>query len=102
MKLPALALLASAALLQGCGLERPIRVATGDVAHVLCSETFVAGRDPDVIFRDYIARMPVFDRMAPHIRYVVDRRQGEVTATFAGGFAMKAAYAAGRGCTMVH
>jgi CubicO group peptidase (beta-lactamase class C family) len=102
MKLPAFALLASAALLQGCGLERPIRVATGDVAHVLCSQTFVAGRDPDVIFRDYIARMPVFDRMAPHIRYVVDRRQDEVTATFAGGFAMRATYAAGRGCTMVH
>ena len=102
MKLTAFALVASAALLQGCGLERPIRVATGDVAHVLCAETFVAGQDPDVIFHDYIARMPVFDRMAPHIRYVVDRREGEVTATFAGGFAMKAAYAAGRGCTIVH
>jgi hypothetical protein len=101
MKLP-IALLASAALLQGCGLEKPIRVATGHVAHVLCAETFVAGQDPDAIFHDYIARMPVLDRMAPHIRYVVDRKAREVTATFAGGFAMRAAYAAGRGCTMTH
>jgi CubicO group peptidase (beta-lactamase class C family) len=102
MKSAALALLASAAALQGCALERPIRVATGHVAHVLCAETFVAGRDPDVVFRDYIARMPVLDRMAPQLRYVVDRKAREVTATFAGGFAMRAAFADGRGCTVVH
>jgi hypothetical protein len=66
--------------LGGCALERPLRVATGDVAHVLCAETFVAGRDPDVIFSDYIARMPVMDRLAPRLRYRVDRSNREVTA----------------------
>lgn len=101
MKLSAI-LLAVAALLQGCGLEKPIKVATGHVAHVLCAETFVAGQDPDAIFHDYLARMPVLDRMAPQIRYVVDRKDREVTATFAGAFAMNAAYADGRGCTMTH
>ena len=100
MKL-AVSLIASAVLLQGCALEKPIRVATGDVAHVLCAEAFVAGRDPNVIFRDYLARMPVLDVLAPRIHYVVDRKNREVTAMLAGVSA-RAGYADGRGCTMLH
>ena len=96
------AAVAFAAFLQGCALDPPIRVATGHVAHVLCAETFVAGRDPDVVFSDYIARMPVLDRLAPRLRYAVDRKEETVTASLAGRFSMRAAYAPGRGCTIVH
>jgi CubicO group peptidase (beta-lactamase class C family) len=90
------------ATLGGCALDRPLRVATGDVAHVLCAETFVAGRDPDTIFNDYLARMPVMDRLAPHMRYRVDRASRVVTARLAGQFESRAAYADGRGCTILH
>ena len=34
------------------------KVATGYVANVLCSETFVSGQDPDRIFVDTTAAMP--------------------------------------------
>ncbi|HXQ15234.1 MAG TPA: serine hydrolase [Caulobacteraceae bacterium] len=97
-----LGVLLGAVTLGGCVLERPLRVATGDVAHVLCAETFVAGRDPDVIFKDYIARMPVINRLAPRLRYRVDRTDREVMASFAGHFESRAAYAEGRGCTILH
>jgi CubicO group peptidase (beta-lactamase class C family) len=106
LKLAAFPLIAAAALLiaalAGCTLDKPLRVATGDVAHVLCAETFVAGRDPNTIFHEYLARMPVMDRLAPAIRYDVDRQRREVRARFAGGFESRAAFANGRGCTPVH
>jgi CubicO group peptidase (beta-lactamase class C family) len=101
VKLAALSVIAAAAL-GGCAADKPFRVATGDVAHVLCAETFVAGQDPNAIFHEYLAKMPVMDRLAPVMSYNVDRERREVRARLVGGFESRAAWAAGRGCTMIH
>jgi CubicO group peptidase (beta-lactamase class C family) len=101
MKLASVPVIA-ALVLCGCTVGKPLRVATGDVAHVLCDETFVAGQDPNTIFREYLAKMPAMDRLAPTISYEIDRSRREVRARLAGGFESRAAWVPGRGCTMIH
>ena len=66
--------------------DRALRVATGMVSHTLCSETFVVGLDTDQSFAETFRSMPGMRRIAPLLRYEVDRRRRSVTATLAGGF----------------
>ena len=96
---PALAL-AMLAGLAGCAPGQPFRTATGFTAHVLCSETYVTGQDPDRSFAEYVA--PSIGRVAAlATRYRVDRDGQAVEARFAGLFPARAVTRAGRGCTLV-
>ena len=90
------------AALAGCGSLRPDRVlavAPNLVSHQLCSAVFVAGLDPDSYYREFIA--PNLSVLEPLVRYDLDRKRKEVTATFAGGFRSRAVYRGAEGCLVV-
>lgn len=84
----------------GCSAGEAARVATAMTAHVMCSQTFVVGRDPEWIFRSFLAQAPGIDAVAPFLRYNIDIGHKSVTATLAGGFLEEARFAEGRGCTI--
>ena len=46
------------------------KVATGFVANILCSETFVSGQQPDRIFRETTAAMPGVHRLTGVVRTI--------------------------------
>jgi CubicO group peptidase (beta-lactamase class C family) len=94
----ALGAAACAALAAAC---TPLRVATGYTSHVLCSETFVGGLSPDVVFDEAIAPAPGLSAGAWAMSYRVDRARKEVTTRVAGGFARRAVYREGLGCLLV-
>ena len=81
--------------------DKAFRVVTGLISHTLCSETFVAGLDPDQTYRETFQGWPVIRRLLPAVRYEVDRGRHEVRATLAGAFASRAAYRDGLGCVQV-
>jgi CubicO group peptidase (beta-lactamase class C family) len=102
-KLRLLVLLAILAT-SGCAWLRPdlaARAATGTTAHDLCSETFVSGLDPDQVFAENITPRPGFNLIASMLHYDVDREQGEVRASLAGGFTSRAVYRGRTGCALV-
>ena len=77
-----------------------LRVGDGYAAKIVCSNTFIAGRDPQQVLED--------DVQAPGnpalrlVRVSVDRDEGVVTATILGMFAPNyALYRGGLGCTNV-
>src|SRR5262245_41798286 len=77
-----------------------LRVGDGYAAKIVCSNTFVAGRDPQQVLED--------DVQAPGnpalrlVRVSVDRDEGVVTASILGMFAPNyALYRGGLGCTNV-
>jgi len=77
-------------------------VATGFVASVLCSETFVSGRDPDKIFTETTAAMPGTGLISWALRYRVDRAHHDVTVTLAGFGKSHAVYRGALGCVLDH
>ncbi len=79
---------------------KAVRVATGLVSHTLCSETFVAGLDPDQTFAETVRTMPGVRRLVPWLHYRVDRTAREVSTTLGGRFEMRAVYHDGVGCTV--
>ncbi len=79
--------------------DKAVRVATGLVSHTLCSETFVAGLDPDQTFAETVRTMPGIRRLVPWLHYRVDRPAREVSTTLGGRFEMRAVYDDGVGCT---
>ena len=88
----------------GCAWLRPdqaARVATGSVAHDLCSETFISAQDPDRTFAESVAPRPGLELVAPLLHYEVDRTHGWVRASFAGGFTSTAVYREPGGCMLV-
>ena len=78
--------------------DKALRVVTGLVSHTLCSDTFVAGLDPDQTFRETFTGWPGVRRILPAIRYEVNREQKDVRVTLAGTFASRAVYREGLGC----
>jgi CubicO group peptidase (beta-lactamase class C family) len=78
------------------------RVATGFVANVLCSETFVSGQDPDRIFSDTTGAMPGAGLIAWALGYNVDRTRKDVTVTLLGLGRSHAVYRDGLGCYLDH
>ncbi|MGU7773943.1 serine hydrolase domain-containing protein [Burkholderia sp. MR1-5-21] len=86
----------------GSGPDRALHVATGTVAHNLCSETFVSGLDPDRAYAEGVAPMPGFGLVRWGIRYHVDRTQQAVQATFLGGFRSRAVYRGAYGCMLTY
>jgi len=78
------------------------RVATGFAAHILCSETFVAGLDPDRVFSETMAAMPGTGLIAWAMDYRVNRTRKDVTVTLFGGGQSHAVFREGLGCYLSH
>ncbi len=77
-------------------------VATGFVANVLCSETFVSGQDPEKIFVDTTAAMPGTSLITWAMDYRLDRAAKDVTVTLFGLGKSHAMFREGLGCTLDH
>ena len=78
------------------------KVATGFVANVLCSETFVSGQDPDRIFSETTDAMPGAGLIKWALGYKVDRTRKDVTVTLLGLGRSHAVYRDGFGCYLDH
>lgn len=78
------------------------RIATGFVAHILCSETFVSGLGPDQVFSETMAALPGTGLIAWALAYGIDHDRKEVTATLWGGAQSRAVYREGLGCYLAH
>src|SRR5438093_12638236 len=60
------------------------KVATGFVANIICSETFVSGQDPQKIFTETTAAMPGASLITWALDFSVDRTRRDVTVTLFG------------------
>jgi len=99
LALSAVALAMAGAWLATTGKDR-LRIATGSVSRGLCDAVFVAGLDPDPVFREESA--PMMRGIGGAIRYRVDRARREVRASVLGGFSSRAVFRPGLGCLLVH
>src|SRR3954452_22659024 len=87
------AVLASAAIFRP---DRAIRVATGLVAHNVCSKSFVSGLDPQTVFAETTDRDGI-RRLRWALRYHLDRTGQTVDASLAGMFGSRASFHEGLG-----
>jgi CubicO group peptidase (beta-lactamase class C family) len=78
------------------------KVATGFVAAVLCSETFVSGLDPARIFAETTAAMPGAGLIDWALGYELDRANKAVTVTLLGLSLSHSVYRDGLGCHLDH
>ena len=92
------AVVASAAIFRP---DRAIRVATGLVAHNVCSKSFVSGLDPQTVFAETMDREGI-RLLRPVLDYRLDRAGGTVDASVAGLFDSRAAFHEGFGCVLLH
>jgi CubicO group peptidase (beta-lactamase class C family) len=81
--------------------DRAIRVATGYVAHTVCSKTFVSRFDPQTTFSEAIDREGI-RKLRWLLRYQLDRNGGTVDVSTLGLFASHAAFREGFGCVLIH
>ena len=77
--------------------DRAIRIATGAVAHIICSKTFVSGLDPQIVFAETLER-PGFRRLRHVMNFRIDRNAGTVDASTLGFFRSHATFHEGFGC----
>jgi len=78
------------------------KVATGFVANILCSETFMSGQPPEKIFTETMAAMPGVSLITWAMGYHVDRARRDVTVTLFGLGRSHAVYREGMGCYLDH
>ncbi|MFG3596712.1 serine hydrolase domain-containing protein [Bradyrhizobium sp. RDI18] len=79
------------------------KVATGFVASVLCTETFVSGLDPARVFAETTSAMPGAGLIAWALDYRLDRARKDVTVTLFGLGGSHAVYRGeGLGCYLDH
>ena len=78
------------------------RVATGFVAHILCSDTFVSGLDPDRVFAETTGAMPGAGLITWGMDYRIDPAQKDVNVTLFGGGRSHAVFREGLGCYLAH
>lgn len=93
-----------AAVVASAAIFRPdsaIRVATGLVAHNVCSKSFVSGLDPQSVFAETVDRDGI-RLLRSVLRYRLDRGAGTVDASVAGLFDSRAAFHEGFGCVLLH
>jgi CubicO group peptidase (beta-lactamase class C family) len=81
--------------------DRAIRVATGVVAHNVCSKAFVSGLDPQTVFSETIERDGL-RRLRRLLGFRIDRAAKTVDASVAGMFGSHAAFHEGFGCVLRH
>src|SRR5271167_4488428 len=77
-------------------------VATGFVADMLCSQTFVSGLDPARVFSATTDAMPGTALIAWAMHYKIDRARKDVTVTLFGIGRSQAVYREGLGCHLDH
>jgi CubicO group peptidase (beta-lactamase class C family) len=77
---------------------RPISVATGTTAHVLCTEIFVSHLAAEDVYRETLAPTPGF--IASHLHWSVDRERQTVSADWFGRFESTAVYRGPAGCLL--
>jgi CubicO group peptidase (beta-lactamase class C family) len=78
------------------------KVATGFVANMLCSSTFVSGLDPDRVLAETTAAMPGTGLITWALHASVDRARKDVTVTLLGLGRSHAVYRQGFGCYLDH
>ena len=79
------------------------KVATGFVANVVCTETFVSGLDPARVFNETTSAMPGTGLISWALDYRVDRVRKDVTVTLLGIGKSHAVYRGdGLGCYLDH
>jgi len=78
------------------------KVATGFVANVICSETFVSGLSAARIFSETTEAMPGTGLITWAMDYQVDRIRKDVSVTLFGLGRSHAVYRDGVGCTLDH
>ena len=81
--------------------DRAIRVATGLVAHNVCSKSFVSGLDPQTVFAETTDRAGI-RLLRWGLKYQLDRAGQTVDASVAGLFGSRAAFHEGFGCVLLH
>jgi CubicO group peptidase (beta-lactamase class C family) len=81
--------------------DRAIRVATGFVAHNVCSKSFVSGLDPQTVFTETADRAGI-RQLRWGLGYHLDRGGQTVDASLAGMFGSHAAFHEGLGCVLSH
>src|SRR5882724_8754986 len=81
--------------------DRAIRVATGVVAHNVCSKTFVSGLDPQTVFSETTERDGL-RRLRKLLGFQIDRTARTVDASVAGMFGSHASFQEGFGCVLRH
>jgi CubicO group peptidase (beta-lactamase class C family) len=81
--------------------DRALRVATGYVAHNVCSKTFVSGLDPQAVFAEVSDRAGI-RRLRHLLRFGIDRNARTVDASTLGLFGSRAAFHDGLGCVDQH
>lgn len=81
--------------------DRAIRVATGFVAHNVCSMAFVSGLDPETVFAETTERDGI-RLLRWGLGYHFDRRRQTVDASLAGLLGSHAAFHEGFGCVLRH
>ena len=74
------------------------KVATGFIANILCSETFVSGLDPEKVLAETTAAMPGAGLISWGIDYELDHTAKDVTVTLFGFGRSHAVYREGLGC----
>ena len=78
------------------------KVATGFVANVICSETFVSGLDPEKNIAETVAAMPGAGLIGWAMDYRVDRVRRDVTVSLLGLGRSHAVYRGELGCFLDH
>ncbi|MCK1619626.1 serine hydrolase [Bradyrhizobium sp. 159] len=102
-KIVLLTTIACAGLALGAARARDVpKVATGFVAGILCSETFVSGLDPRRAFTETNDAMPGTGLISWAMDYRIDRVRKDVTVTLFGLGRSHAVYREGLGCTLAH
>ena len=97
-------LLLAAATWCGAGCHRvsqDLQVVTGLTSHTLCSETFVSGEDPDLVYAESLKPRPGIWIVNWQTCCQVDRTNKEVRATIAGGFESRAVFHDQLGCLLM-
>lgn len=95
--------IACAGLVLGAVRARDVpKVATGFVADILCSETFVSGLDISRNFAETTDAMPGTGLITWAMDYQVDRMRKDVTVMLFGIGRSHAVYREGLGCTLEH
>jgi CubicO group peptidase (beta-lactamase class C family) len=78
------------------------KIATGFIAHTLCSETFVSGLDPMRDLAETTDAMPGASLLTWAMNLQVDRAHKDVTVSLLGIGRSHAVYREGLGCTLEH